>query len=77
MSLRAGILYPAWSGMVDPTWTAEDIARARTLDARWIQIGVSHADRAKLVPLAVWKRKFVDLVYPAELEAQLKTLLFE
>jgi hypothetical protein len=77
MSVRAGILYPAWSGTVDPTWTSDDIARARTLDARWIQIGVCHTDRAKLVPLAVWKQKFVELVYPPEVEAQLKRLLFE
>ena len=77
MSVRSGSILPGWNGTIDPSWTAEDIARARTLDARWITIGVSHMDRAKLVPLAVWKRKFPGLVYPADLEEQLKSLLFE
>lgn len=77
MSVRSGSILPGWNGSIDPSWTAEDIARARTLDARWITIGVPHMDRAKLVPLAVWKHKFPGLVYPAELEEQLKSLLFE
>jgi len=77
MSVRGGVLLPTWTGAVDPTWTAEDVARARILDARWITIGVSHADRAKLVPLAVWKRKLPGLVFPAMLEEQLKTLSFD
>jgi hypothetical protein len=62
---------------MDPTWTEEDIARARTLDLRWIRLGVSHEDRAKLIPVAVWKQKFPGLVYPPEIEEKLKTLLFE
>lgn len=62
---------------MDPTWTEEDIARARTLDLRWIRLGVCYEDRAKLIPVAVWKQKFPGLVYPSEIEAKLKTLLFE
>ena len=62
---------------MDPTWTEEDIARARTLDLRWIRLGVSHEDRAKLIPVAVWKQKFSGLVYSFEIEEKLKTLLFE
>ena len=62
---------------MDPTWTEEDIARARTLDLRWIRLEVSHEDRAKLIPVAVWKQKFPGLVYPPEIEARLKTLVFE
>jgi hypothetical protein len=62
---------------MDPTWTEEDITRARIFDLRWIRLGVSHEDRAKLVPIAVWKRKFPGLVYPVEIEEWLKILLFE
>ena len=66
-----------WKGEVDPVWTIEDIVRARTLDARFITLGVPHIDRAKLVPAAVWKQKFPGLVYPADIEVKLKSLLFE
>ena len=62
---------------MDPTWTKEDIARARTLDLRWIRLGVTREDRARLIPVAVWKQKFPGLVYPPEIEEKLKTRLFE
>jgi hypothetical protein len=68
---------PPWKGTIDPVWTLEDVVRARTLDARWIALGIPHSDRAKLVPAAVWKQKFPGLVYVADIEATLKTLLFE
>jgi len=68
---------PPWKGTIDPVWTLEDVVRARTLDARWIALGIPHSDRAKLVPAAVWKQKFPGLVYAADIEATLKTLLFE
>jgi hypothetical protein len=65
------------NGEYDPVWTEEDIARARVLDIRWIRLGVTYADRTKLVPLAVWKQKFPGLIYSSEIEMQLKSLLFE
>jgi hypothetical protein len=71
------MIQSVWKGDVDPVWTVEDIARARTLDARFIRLGVPHVDRAKLVPAAVWKQKFHGLVYAPDIEATLKTLLFE
>lgn len=77
MSIREGAIVPPWKGTVDPVWTLEDIARARTLDARFIVLGVPHVDRAKLVPAAVWKQKFPGLMYAPDIEATLKTLLFE
>jgi hypothetical protein len=77
MSLRGGVVLPVWKGEMDPVWTLEDIVRARTLDARWIVLGVPHSDRAKLVPAAVWKQKFPGLVYAADIEEKLKSLLFE
>ena len=77
MSVSRGMIPPVWKGDMDPVWTLEDIARARTLDARFIVLGVPHVDRAKLVPAAVWKQKFPGLVYAADIEATLKTLLFE
>ena len=77
MSVCRGMILPVWKGDVDPVWTLEDVTRARTLDARFIVLGVPHADRAKLVPAAVWKQKFPGLVYAPDIEATLKTLLFE
>ena len=77
MSIRDGSVLPMWKGMVDPVWTIEDIVRAQTLDARWSVMGVPQIDRAKLVPIAVWKSKFPGLKYSMEIESQLKTLLFE
>jgi len=77
MSVREGAIVPPWKGPVDPVWTLEDIARARILDARFITLGVPYVDRAKLVPAAVWKQKFPGLVYAPDIEATLKTLLFE
>jgi len=68
---------PMWKGETDLVWTLEDIARARTLDARFIALGVPHVDRAKLVPAAVWKQKFPGLVYALDIEIKLKSLLFE
>jgi hypothetical protein len=77
MNYRGGQTVTPWKGSVDPTWTVEDVVRANTFDARFIAIGVSHSDRSKLVPLAVWKRKFPGLLYAPDIEAQLKTLLFD
>jgi len=77
MSVRGGVILPVWKGDIDPVWTIEDIVRARTLDARFIALGVPHIDRAKLVPAAVWKQKFPGLVYAPDIEATLKTLLFK
>jgi len=77
MSIRGGVIISPWKGDVDPVWTIEDITRARILDARFITLGVPHVDRAKLVPAAVWKQKFPGLVYAPDIEATLKTLLFE
>jgi len=77
MSVRGGAILPVWKGDIDPVWTLEDVVRARTLDARFISLGVPHVDRAKLVPAAVWKQKFSGLVYAADIEEKLKSLLFE
>jgi len=77
MSVREGAILPVWKGHIDPVWTLEDVVRARSLDARFITLGVPHVDRAKLVPAAVWKQKFPGLVYAADIEEKLKSLLFE
>jgi hypothetical protein len=77
MSIRGGVILPVWKGEMDPVWTLEDIVRARTLDARFIALGVPHVDRAKLVPAAVWKQKFSGLMYAPDIETKLKSLLFE
>jgi hypothetical protein len=55
----------------DPTWTHEDWCRARTLEARWADKGVSEADRRTLIPCAVWKAKFPGLQYPDHIERAL------
>jgi len=77
MSVRGGVILPVWKGETDPVWALEDIVRARTLDARFIALGVPHSDRAKLVPAAVWKQKFPGLMYAPDIETKLKSLLFE
>lgn len=59
----------------DSTWTAEDWARAQTLEARFIARNVSEDERARLIPCAVWKRKFPGLQYGAAIESRLQQLI--
>jgi hypothetical protein len=55
----------------DLTWSADDWARAATLDARWRSLGVSEDERQRYIPCAVLVRKFPGMVYP---EAVMKRL---
>lgn len=59
----------------DPTWTETDWARACTLEARWKAKEVSEEERIRLLPCAVWKRKFPGLLYSAPIESRLQQLM--
>jgi len=58
----------------DPTWNADDWARAATLEARWISRGVCEEERRLLLPCAVMKAKWAGTTYGAEIEARLLSL---
>jgi len=45
----------------DATWTEIDWARAATLEARWVALGVAEEERRKLLPCAIWLKKFPGL----------------
>lgn len=75
MLLRGGRVYE-WIQVPegDPTWNAEDWGRAKTLEARWIALGISEQDRRQLLPCAVWKAKFPGLQYNPLIESKLRAL---
>ena len=55
----------------DLTWSVDDWATAKTLEARWRVLGVSEDERQRYIPCAVLVRKFPGIVYP---EAVMKRL---
>lgn len=59
----------------DATWTADDWERARTLEARFIHLGLTEAERAKFIPCAVWKAKLPGLQYSDVVEVKLRAIL--
>jgi hypothetical protein len=61
----------------DMTWTEADSARAGTLEARWKMLGVSEEERQRLIPCAVWMRRYPGLVYPDEIMKRLEELAVE
>ena len=58
----------------DPTWSAADWGRAAADEARFASLGVSEAERRKLVPCAVLKAKWPELVFSAAVEKRLAAL---
>ena len=58
----------------DATWNEEDWARAATLEARMQSRGISEIERQKLIPCAVWAKKFAGLTFSPEIMARLKDL---
>ena len=76
MLVRAGKLIP-WVVKPDgdATWTAEDWARAGTLEARFTQLGLCEEERRQLIPCAVWKAKFPGLAYSPLVEHKLSKFL--
>lgn len=59
----------------DKSWSADDYARAATLEARWIASGVSEDERRRLIPCAVWYRKFPGTMYDDATMKRLEELL--
>ena len=59
----------------DPTWSAADWGRAATLEARFSALGVSEAERRRLVPCAVLKSKWPETVFSPAVEKRLATLV--
>ena len=59
----------------DSTWTAEDWARAATLEARFSAAGASEEERRKLIPCAVYITKFPGTAYDVVTMKRLNTLL--
>jgi hypothetical protein len=58
----------------DPTWSTADWGRAATLEARFSALGVSEAERRRLVSCAVLKAKWSGLVFSPAVEKRLATL---
>ncbi len=58
----------------DPTWSAADWGRAATLEARFSALGVSEAERRRLVVSAVLKSKWPETVFSATVEKRLAAL---
>jgi hypothetical protein len=76
--VRAGVLYTIQPpSHVDPIWTAADIARYATLQARCRSrnTGIVPVDHERLLECAVWKRKFPGLKYTPVVESQLQQLV--
>jgi hypothetical protein len=58
----------------DPTWSAVDWGRAAAIEARFASLGVSEAERRRLVPCAVLKAKWSELVFSTAVEKRLASL---
>lgn len=61
----------------DQTWSAEDWSRAKTLEARWLSLGVSEDNRRRYIPCAVLVAKFPGIVYPDAVMKRLVELAVE
>ena len=58
----------------DATWSANDWARAATLEARWFSSGVSEEERRMLLPCAVLRAKFPGIAFHPFVETRLREL---
>jgi hypothetical protein len=58
----------------DLTWSADDWATAKTLEARWRSLGVSEDERQRYIPCAVLMRKFPGMMYPEAIMKRLDEL---
>ncbi len=58
----------------DATWTQQDRETAKTIEARWINLGISDMERERLLPCHIWKRKLPGLQYPTDIESRLSDL---
>ncbi len=58
----------------DKTWTEEDKATARTIEARWISTGISTQEIQDLLPCLIWKKKLPGLQYTDAIEQRLVSL---
>jgi hypothetical protein len=76
MLVRAGKFVP-WvvKPEGDTVWTTDDWARAATLEARFIQLGLCEEERRQLIPCAVWKAKFPGLTYTPVVEHKLSKFI--
>jgi hypothetical protein len=61
----------------DMTWSVEDWARAKTIEARWSAIGVSEDERRRYIPCAVLMAKFPGIHYPDAVMKRLSELATE
>lgn len=59
----------------DKTWTDTDRASAKTVDARWISMGVSPEEREQLLSCWIWKKKLPGLSYTDPIESRLAQLV--
>jgi len=61
----------------DATWSTADWSRAKTLEARWLALGISEDDRRRYIPCAVLISKFPGIVYPDSVMKRLIDLAVE
>ena len=58
----------------DDTWNDEDWSRARTLEARWIAKGLTEEERRRLLPCAVWRKKFPGILFHEDIMKRLRSV---
>lgn len=62
----------------DATWSDTDWSRAKTLEARWLALGVSEDERRRYIPCAVLVAKFPgSLIYPDNVMKRLSDFAVE
>jgi len=78
MIARGGKLIP-WivRPVSDPAWSAADLSRAATLEARFAALGVREEERRRLIPCAVLKARWPETRFSAVIEERLAALRFE
>ena len=78
MIARGGKLH-SWivRPVADPAWSAADLGRAATLEARFAALGVREEERRRLVPCAVLQAKWPETRFSADMEARLLALRVE
>jgi len=59
----------------DVTWSEDDWGTANTLEARWKALGLSEDERRRLLPCAIWMKKFPGVVYSDDIMKRLGVLL--
>ena len=58
----------------DDIWNEEDWGRAATYEALMQARGISETERRKLIPCAVWAKKFVGLQFCPDIMKRLQEL---